>query len=86
MVSVRLDTEMENELNRYAELQQVPKSKIIKDSLLYYFDMLKNKQKSKTPYELGSELFGKYGSGEGDLSTTYKRRLKEKLNAKNTHR
>lgn len=86
MVSVRLDADIENELNRYAELQNVPKSKIIRDSLLYYFDMLKTKQKRKTPYELGNELFGKYGSGKGDLSVTYKQRLKEKLSEKSAHR
>ena len=86
MVSVRLDADIENELNRYAELQNVPKSKIIRDSLLYYFDMLKTKQKRKTPYELGNELFGKYGSGKGDLSVTYKQRLKEKLSGKSAHR
>jgi len=47
--------------------------------------MLKKESKEKTPYELGSELFGKYASGKSDLSTTYKQKLKEKINAKNTH-
>jgi len=30
-------------------------------------------------YTLGLSYFGKYGSGAGDLSTTYKERIKEKL-------
>ena len=30
-------------------------------------------------YSLGLPYFGKYGSGMGDLSTTYIQRIKEKL-------
>jgi len=33
-------------------------------------------------YTLGLPYFGKYSLGEGDLSTTYKQRIKEKLRAK----
>ena len=86
MLSVRLDNTLENQLNYLAQEQQVSKSKIIKDSLLYYFDILKTKNKQKTAYELGSELFGKYSSKQTDLSTTYKQKLRDKLNAKNSHR
>ena len=86
MLSVRLDTALENQLNFIAQEKQISKSQIIKDSLAYYFDMLNSKTKQKSPYELGSELFGKYSSEQGDLSTTYKQKLKEKLNAKNSYR
>ena len=86
MLSVRLDSTLENQLNFLADEKKISKSQIIKDSLAYYFDMLNSKTKQKSPYELGSELFGKYSSEQGDLSTTYKQKLKEKLNAKNSHR
>ena len=60
-------------------------SKVIKEALVYYFDMLKKESDEKSAYELGSEFFGKYSSGKDDLSTTYKQKLKDKINAKNNH-
>jgi len=85
MLTVRLDHCIENQLNFVAQQKHVPKSKIIKEALLHYFDMLKREKKEKTAYELGSELFGRYESGKGDLSTTYKQKLSDKLHAKNAH-
>jgi len=86
MLSVRLDSSLEEQLNFLAKEQSVSKSKIIKDSLVCYFDMLKSKNKQKSSYELGEDLFGKYSSGKADLSTTYKQKLKDKIHAKNSHR
>ena len=85
MVSVRLDEKIENQLDFIAQQKHIPKSKVIKDALVYYFDMLKNENEQKSAYELGSEFFGKYSSGRDDLSTTYKQKLKDKINAKNNH-
>ncbi|MDD3325138.1 MAG: hypothetical protein PHN38_08495 [Sulfurospirillaceae bacterium] len=85
MLSVRLDHSIENQLNFLSQEKHIPKSKIIKEALIYYFEALKKESKQKTPYELGSELFGKYASDKDDLSTTYKQKLKDKINAKNTH-
>ncbi|MDD2641280.1 MAG: hypothetical protein PHS65_09870 [Arcobacteraceae bacterium] len=85
MVSVRLDEHIENQLTFLAQQKHIPKSKVIKDALVYYFDMLKNDQNQKSAYELGSEFFGKYSSGRDDLSTTYKQKIKDKINAKNHH-
>lgn len=85
MLTVRLDNTMENQLNSLSEQMHLPKSKIVKDALIHYFDMMKKQSKEKTPYELGSELFGKHSSQEGTLSTTYKQKLKDKINAKNAH-
>lgn len=85
MLSVRLDHYIENQLNFVAQQKRLPKSKIIKEALLNYFDMLKCESKQKTPYELGSEFFGKFESGKGNLSTTYKQKLSDKLHAKNAH-
>lgn len=85
MLSVRLDSSLENQLNFLAQEQSVSKSKIIKDSLIYYFEMINSKNRQKSPYELGENLFGKYSSGKADLSTTYKQKLKDKIHAKNSH-
>jgi len=86
MLSVRLDSSLQNELNSLSKQQNISKSKIIKDSLIYYFDMIKQTNKQKSSYEIGQELFGKYSSNNGDLSTTYKQKLKDKINAKNNNR
>jgi predicted DNA-binding protein len=85
MISVRLDESIENQLNTLAQQKDTSKSKVIKEALVYYFDMLKNENEQKSAYELGSELFGKYSSGRDDLSTTYKQKIKDKINAKNNH-
>lgn len=85
MISIRLDTSLESELNFFSDHMHLSKSQIIKDSLMLYFEMLKKETAQKTPYELGSELFGKYASGRSDLSSIYKEKLKEKLHAKNNH-
>lgn len=85
MISVRLDEHIENQLTFLAQQKHIPKSKVIKDALVYYFDMLKNDQNQKSAYELGSEFFGKYSSGKDDLSTTYKQKIKDKIHAKNHH-
>ena len=85
MISVRLDESIENQLNTLAQQKDTSKSKVIKEALVYYFDMLKNENEQKSAYELGSELFGKYSSGKDDLSTTYKQKIKDKINAKNNH-
>lgn len=86
MLTVRLDNSIENQLNFLAQEKHLSKSKIVKEALVYYFDMLKQETKQKTPYELGSELFGKYESGRDDLSCTYKQKIKDKIDEKNTHR
>ena len=85
MISVRLDESIENQLNTLNQQKDTTKSKVIKEALVYYFDMLKNENEQKSAYELGSELFGKYSSGRDDLSTTYKQKIKDKINAKNNH-
>ena len=85
MVSVRLDNTLENQLNLISSQSKKQKSQIIKEALTYYFDMLKQQSKQKTSYELGADLFGRYSSNDGSLSTTYKQKLKEKLHAKYTH-
>ncbi len=85
MISVRLDESLEERLNLFSKQKRISKSRIIKDSLNFYFEKLEQESKQTTPYDLGKELFGKYASGETNLSTTYKQKFKEKINAKNAH-
>jgi len=86
MIAVRLPKELEEELNRLAKKRNQTKTDIVKEALKLFFQTEKSKTQ-KTPYELGEALFGRYDSGQENLSETYKKRLKGKLREKyNTDR
>jgi hypothetical protein len=83
MISVRISKEMENMLNEYSRFEKKSKSELIKIALSEYF---KNRKNDLTPYFLGKDLFGKYGSGNTDSSIEYKKRIKDQINAKISNR
>jgi predicted transcriptional regulator len=85
MLAVRLSEELETDLGQYAQATNRTKSDVVKEALTHYLDAQKRKEEA-TPYQLGEELFGRYGSGDGDRSVTYKQRLKAKLRASRTAR
>ena len=76
MFSVRLDDELDKKIQALSEKTKANKSEIVREALTEYLEAREAEEK---PYELGQDLFGRFGSGEGDLSATYKRRIKEKL-------
>ena len=76
ITTVRLPAETRNKLIALSRIKNKTKSEIIKESLEMYCEREENEIDS---YTLGLRYFGKCGSGEGDLSTTYKQRIKEKL-------
>ena len=78
-ISLRLDSALENQLNRHARLVGKPKSELIRSLISEY---LKNESARKTPWELGKNIFGREGSRKGNLSINRKAILKEKLYAK----
>ena len=80
MFSVRLDDELEKKIRAMAEKTRVSKSEIVREALTEY---LEAREAEERPYDLGRDLFGRFGSGESDLSTTYKARIKEKLHESN---
>ena len=79
MISLRLSTDLDDKLNQIAKNEKISKSEIVKRALVLYFE---DYQKSHSPYDLGSDLFGKYGSGNGSLSQNYKNILEGKLREK----
>ncbi|MDN5874261.1 MAG: ribbon-helix-helix domain-containing protein [Sinobacteraceae bacterium] len=85
MISIRLEKTLERQLEQYSQRQQVSKSCVMRDALTSYFAMRAAQEAQQTPYELGRDLFGKHASGTGDLSVTYKQRLKDKLRANHAH-
>ena len=79
MTTVRLPIEIETKLTIFAEKRHKSKSEVIKEALtnLFYKEEIE-----KDSYEIGEEYFGKYGSGDGTLSVSYKQKLKDKIHAK----
>jgi RHH-type transcriptional regulator, rel operon repressor / antitoxin RelB len=80
MVTLRLDQKLEQDLNNTAKKLGLSKSELIRKSIQDYI----TKQKNPDAWEVGKDLFGKYSSGYGDLSTRRKDILKEKIRAKRT--
>jgi len=81
MLTVRLPDNLEHLLNVISQTEQKTKTQIIKEALQAYIVDFQSKKK-QTPYELGKDLFGTCGSGDGSLSTTYKEKLTTRLNEK----
>ncbi len=82
MTTIRLSNEIENILKNIAESENISKTEIIKMALLKYIEGYND---NLSPYKLGKDVFGKYGSGKNDISQNYKKKLKEKINAKFPH-
>ncbi|MCL2154325.1 MAG: ribbon-helix-helix domain-containing protein [Leptospirales bacterium] len=81
MITVRLPSEIKQRLEVLAKSRNKSKSEIIREALVLF--MFKE-ESHKDSYELGKEYFGKYGSGDGSLSTNYKKKVKERLDAKHS--
>lgn len=79
IISLRLDDKLERKLNNYSKMINKPKSALIRNLIADFID---KKSISSSAWELGKGIFGREGSGRGNLSTNRKSILKEKLNAK----
>jgi predicted transcriptional regulator len=84
-VSVRLDRETEELLEKAARMMSKPRSKVMKESIRNYCLKIVEQEK-KTPYELSKDLIGKEGSGRGDLSVRGEEILREMLRKKQRDR
>jgi RHH-type transcriptional regulator, rel operon repressor / antitoxin RelB len=78
MLTLRLDSELEKEIEEAAEAEGVSKSALVREVLLAYVA----KRKTRTPWELGSDLFGKHDLGNPKLSTDRKAILTQRIQAK----
>ena len=79
ITTARLPPDTRIKLDALSRVKGKTKSDIIKESIDFYYEQEENQIDS---YTLGEPYFGKYSLGEGDLSTTYKQRIKEKLRAR----
>ena len=82
MLTVRLPSDLETEIERLASTEKKTKSDIIKDALREY---LASRRKDTSSFEIGKDLFGITSSGGSDRSRTYKKRVKDKLGEKHAH-
>ncbi len=83
MISLRLPPELEVKINSLARAEGRSRSEIVKESIEEYIE---RHTAMLTPYELGKDLFGKSGSGKGDLSTNRKKYLSQLLKNKHANR
>ena len=79
MLTVRLSDHLERELDRLAAEERTTKTQIVRRALERFVAAHRERRSS---LELGEALFGRHGSGERTLSTTYKGRVRERLSAK----
>ena len=78
MITLRLDPKLEKTINDVAHRLGVSKSELIRKSVTEFIDKLEK----PSPWELGSDIFGKYASGQDNLSKDRKALVKEKISAK----
>jgi predicted DNA-binding protein len=76
ITTARLPIDTRNKLLALARIKNKTKSEIIIQSLEMYYDREEGDMDSFT---LGENVFGKYGSGDGDRSVTYKEQIKKKI-------
>jgi len=79
ITTARLPSDTRNKLLVLSKHKNKTKSEIIIEALEMYYEKEESELDS---YTLGLPYFGKYDSGIGDLSTTYKERIREKLRAR----
>lgn len=80
MFSIRFPDDLKSRLEALAEKRKVTKSDIVKEAIQEYLERQEDKA---DPYRLGEDLFGKHGSGAGNLSQEYKYKVREKIHEKN---
>ncbi len=78
MITLRLNPELEKTINDTAHRLGLSKSELIRKSVTEYIVKLEK----PSAWELGNDVFGKYASGQNNLSTDRKALLKEKIRAK----
>lgn len=78
MITLRLDPELENSIRRTAKLLGISNSELIRKSVADYLSKLSK----PSPWELGKDYFGKFASGQSNLSADRKLLLKKRIKAK----
>ena len=80
MITLRLDPALEQAIERTARNLGLSKSDLVRKSISEYLARMD----APTPWEAGNDLFGRYSSGVGDLSSGRREWVKDKIRAKRT--
>ena len=80
MITLRLDQKLEQQINNTAKNLGLSKSELIRRSINEYLSKLKQ----PSAWDIGEDLFGKYSSGLGNLSSDRKELIKNIIKAKRT--
>ncbi len=75
MITLRVDKKLEETLNKTAKDKGLTKSEIVRQSLVEYL----SSHSQNTAHKIGEGVFGKYGSGKGNLSMDSEKILRDKL-------
>lgn len=78
MITLRLDPKLEQAVKNTAKNLGLTKSELIRQSINEYLFNLKQ----PSAWETGKDLFGKYSSGLGNLSSDRKELVKSRIKAK----
>lgn len=78
MITLRLNSALEKNINKIAHQIGVTKSELIRQSITAFIEKIEQ----PSPWELGSNIFGKHASGKDNLSRDRKSIVKEKIKAK----
>jgi len=78
LITFRLDPELEQTINKIAQQMGVSKSELIRKSITEFIGRLDK----PSPWELGSDVFGKYASTYESLSRDRKQLVRDKIKAK----
>ena len=78
-ISLRLDDQLTRQLVSLAKARGMTKSELIRKCLR---DYLAGAEQGPTAWELGKHLFGRYKSGQGDLSVRAKEIARARIHAR----
>lgn len=78
MLTLRLNKDIEKELERRSKTMGVSKSELVRLSLKKYLQT----ESEPTAWELGKNYFGKFSSEDGTLSQQKRKKVSQKINAK----
>ncbi len=78
-MTVQLNEQLRQNLEALASQRGVSSAELIEQCLE---EFVGGAQNGGSPWRLGEKLFGKFGSGRGDLSRNRKKIVREKIHAK----
>jgi metal-responsive CopG/Arc/MetJ family transcriptional regulator len=78
LITLRLDPKLEQTINNIAQQMGVSKSELIRKSITEFIGRLDK----PSPWELGSDVFGKYASTYESLSRDRKQLVRDKIKEK----